>query len=112
MPSPSSQLMIAFEGFFVVARSQTFEGPKIQRSGVRQCADVPIGGVISLFRIKRLFKVSTRLDTYQNMLNSFNSSRHNAALAPSRVYRWLCPRFHLTIYDLKINIIKKNSEGY
>ena len=50
--------MIAFERFFVVARSQTFEEPNIQLSRVRQCIDVPIGGGISLSRINRLFKVS------------------------------------------------------
>ena len=51
VPSPSFQPVIAFEGFVVVARSQTFEEPNIQRPGFRQRTDVPIGGVISLFRI-------------------------------------------------------------
>ena len=45
------QLMIAFERFFVMARSQTFEELNIQRFEMKQCTDASIDGVISLFKI-------------------------------------------------------------
>jgi hypothetical protein len=76
--SPSSKLTITCEGFVVVTRSQTFEEPNIQRSGVRRRTDVPIGGTISLFKISHLHQVGTRLNTYQNMLHAFNSGRLKA----------------------------------
>jgi hypothetical protein len=52
MQSPSCQLIIAFVGFDVVARSQTIKEPINQRSGLTGRTDVPILGVISLQRIE------------------------------------------------------------
>ena len=63
-----------------MARLQIFEEPNIQRSGVRRRIDIAIGGVILLFRISYIYKVSTRLNTYQNILKSFDPSRHNTVL--------------------------------
>jgi hypothetical protein len=42
------------EGIVVVARSQTFEEPSIQRSGVIRRIDIPIGGAIPLLIISHL----------------------------------------------------------
>ena len=77
----------------MIARLQTFEEPNIQRFGVRQYVDASISDIILLFRINDLYKVGICLNTYQNILNSFYSSCYNLALAPSKVYRWLCPKF-------------------
>lgn len=109
MHSLFSQLMIVFKGFFVVACSQTFEKPNIQWFGVRQYIDASIDSVISLFKINHLCKVSICLYRYQNMLNSFNFSPYNTALALFKVYRWLYSKFIKQRWSKKTVVVNSSS---